>query len=276
MFQKLAFKDGEGKSRTGTLYPDVDQGQSFQNEDKIIEHLVSQIGISGNERYYVDVGASNGIQMSNTYALAANGWSGISIEANADKFACLANYYRSFEGACLFKGIATPENILGILSSFNAPKRFGVLSLDIDGYDWFVLEKLLEEYRPSIICMEINEGLPPPLKFSVLYRPDYWWQVNHFFGCSISKASELAEKNDYGVYWLEYNNLFLLDKRRVNFSPISAEEAYQKGYVSREDRKKKFHWNADMDPLIGMNSPDAIDFVKDKFSQYEGMYTLEV
>jgi hypothetical protein len=276
MFQKLAFKDGDGKSRTGTLYPDVQQGQSFQNEDKIIEYLVSQMGLADSERYYVDVGASNGIQMSNTFALVASGWSGISVEANADKFACLANYYRSYEGASLFRGLATPENILKILSAFNAPKRFGFLSLDIDGYDWFVLEKMLEEYRPSIICMEINESLPPPLKFSVLYRPDYWWQVNHFFGCSISKVSELAERNDYGIYWLEYNNLFLLDKRRVNFPSVSAEEAYRKGYVNREDRQQKFYWNEGMDALIGMNPADAIEFVKDKFSQYEGMYTLEV
>jgi len=71
--------------------------------------------------------------------------------------------------------------------------------IDIDGYDYFVLDELLSAFRPAIICAEINEVIPPPIKFTVKWHPSYVWGENHFFGQSICQLNLLCEKYDYAL-----------------------------------------------------------------------------
>lgn len=44
-----------------------------------------------------------------------------------------------------------PDTVVSLLSA-NIP-RDGVLSLDIDSYDYAVLEQILNYYRPRLICV---------------------------------------------------------------------------------------------------------------------------
>ena len=50
-----------------------------------------------NEGYFVDVGAYNGIDFSNTWGLAKRGWTGLALEPNPQTFAQLKNNYKEFE-----------------------------------------------------------------------------------------------------------------------------------------------------------------------------------
>jgi hypothetical protein len=63
--------------------------------------------------------------------------------------------------------MVTPNNVVSLLLANDTPKEFAFLNLDLDGYDYFVLEQILTHYRPKLICKEINEKIPPPIKFSV-------------------------------------------------------------------------------------------------------------
>ena len=42
-------------------------------------------------------------------------------------------------------------------------------------------EEWLTRYRPELICAEVNEKIPPPLKFSVRWDPNYRWSNDHFW-----------------------------------------------------------------------------------------------
>ncbi len=102
--------------------------------------------------------------------------------------------------------------------------------IDIDGYDYFVLDELLSSFRPAIICAEINEVIPPPIKFTVKLHPSYVWGENHFLGQSICQLSLLCKKYDYILVELHYNNAFLVPKELNPFTPLTPEDAYIKGY----------------------------------------------
>ena len=52
----------------------------------------------------------------------------------------------------------------------------------------------LSDYRPRLICSEINEKIPPPIKFTVKYSPNHYWQGDHFYGQSISQLYKLCKK----------------------------------------------------------------------------------
>ena len=57
----------------------------------------------------------------------------------------------------LRKVIFWPENIISLFQRFSVKKTFDLLSVDTDSYDWFMLEKILEnEYRPRVIIIEHN------------------------------------------------------------------------------------------------------------------------
>lgn len=104
------------------------------------------------------------------------------------------------------------------------------MSLDRDGYDYFVLEAILQKFRPSSIITEVNEKIPPPLEFTVLFDEEYSWDVNHFFGQSISQLKKLCDLHNYTIVNLEYNNAFLVPKEIYKGRSLTAPEAYNGEY----------------------------------------------
>jgi len=168
--------------------------------------------------------------------------------------------------------MVTPKNVLSILSDNDVSKDFDFLSFDIDGYDYHVLNEMLSAYRPKLICAEINEKIPPPIKFSVNFDDSYFWDGTHFFGMSISKVAELCSNHNYSLVELHYNNAFLIPNEICPFKGLSAEAAYSNGYKNRQDRRQKFSWNTDMEPVLSMSPSAALDFINQKFSKYAGKF----
>jgi len=132
---------------------------SFCGEESIMLRLINQVG--NIEKSYVDIGASDGIQMSNTLHLARLNWDGLCFECDSKKFAKLASFYSNYSRVNLCCTKVTPLNVCDFFKAYGVNNNFGILSIDIDSYDYFILESLLCSYRPSIICAEINEKIPP-------------------------------------------------------------------------------------------------------------------
>jgi hypothetical protein len=246
-------------------------GYSNTGEDVVIERLLGAVEAP---QFCVDLGASDGRTMSNLLALFERGWRGLSVEMDGESFSSLATLHARFSGSALFRGRVTPDNVLEVLRAAETPDDFGVLSLDIDGYDFFVLNQLLASYRPAIICTEINEKIPPPLRFTVRYSPGYSWENNHFYGQSICQLNVLCERYDYVIVELEYNNAFLMPAA-IAPSSMTPQEAYRTGYADRPDRRTKFPWNADMEDLQSLDPRAAVEFLRARFAKYEGMYSLD-
>ena len=50
-----------------------------------------------------------------------------------------------------------PDNIVELFERFEVSDQFDLLSVDMDSYDWFILEKVLEAgYKPRVIIIECN------------------------------------------------------------------------------------------------------------------------
>ena len=59
----------------------------------------------------------------------------------------------------LKKVIFWPDNILSLFEKFGVQKEFDFLSLDVDSYDWFMLEAILNGgYSPRVIICEYNSN----------------------------------------------------------------------------------------------------------------------
>lgn len=243
---------------------------SYLDEESVIEELINTINID--YKYCVDIAASDGVTMSNTYSLFQKGWSGLAVEYDSSKFAALAAQYIYFHDVHISKVMVTPENVVTLLKAHSVPENFGLLNLDIDGYDFFVLDELLTSFRPSIICAEINESIPPPLKFTVKWDSDYVWENNHFYGQSICQLDILCKKYDYALVNLHYNNAFLIPKEISPLPSLTPEEAYRTGYLERLDRKLKFPWNADVEDIHNLSPETALNYVNNLFAKYQSKF----
>ena len=162
---------------------------------------------------------------------------------------------------------------MNTLFDFGIEKEFGVLSLDIDGNDFWVLGTILSRFRPGLVVTEINENIPPPLRFVVKYNPGFQLR-RHFFGHSISAVEELCQRHGYGILELEYNNAFLAPKEFGSQYFLDAETAYRDGYLNRPDRKTRFASNLDMEELHTLQPDAAMKFVREFFARDEGNYYL--
>src|SRR3569833_2789273 len=142
--------------------------RSYNDEEQIIAQLFTE-HLPLRHEFCVDFGAGDGVTMSNSHFLLTGGWRGLAVEYAPESFAELARVYAKSEGVSLARRRVTPEGIEALLGAFDVPKNFDFLSLDIDGYDHFVLDALFQAYRPTLVCTEINETFPPPVKFVVKY-----------------------------------------------------------------------------------------------------------
>mgnify|MGYP000932209518 FL=1 len=252
----------------------LSQKNSWLDEESVLIKAFSDLCITSG--YAVDIGAADGITMSNTVALFRNGWSGLAVEFNPGCFAKLANNYHGLRMVNLARCAVTPANVNKLLEAYGVPKTFDFLSLDIDGYDFYVLEQVLKNYRPKLVCTEINEKIPPPIKFSVRYDEKYIWAGDHFYGQSICQAYELCKKHNYGILELHYNNLFLMPMELMTAPALTVLEAYNGGYKDKADRKKKFPWNHDLEILHQLGDLEKMNYIAKKFHKYSGMFDLSV
>lgn len=245
---------------------------SHSNEQQILGRYVKQLLPKDHPRTVVDIGAGNGVRRSNSYALLLEGWKGLGVEADLQKYVLLSRAYRHFPCARACHSRVDPDNVMSLFEEFDIESDFGVLCLDIDGNDYWVLDAILSKFRPGLVVTEINENIPPPLRFLVRFDPDFQLR-RHFYGYSIAALEDLCEKHDYGILQLEYNNAFLAP-RELGGKFRDAESAYREGYLDKQDRRKRFASNLDMEILLSLSPEEGMEFLHDFYGSEAGNYYL--
>jgi hypothetical protein len=246
---------------------------SHSGEEAILRKYIEELLPADHTRTAVDIGAGDGIRWSNTYALFRSGWKGVGVEYDSRKAVKLAEAYKYYTNVSACRCRVAPHNVVALLEAFEIERDFSVLNLDIDSYDYWVLDALLTRFRPRLVITEINEKIPPPIKFVVGYDPDFELR-HHFYGYSIASLAELCERHDYALIELEYNNAFLAPLELPGVRPLDAAQAYRRGYLERPDRQEKFYLNQDMETLHTLSPEEGVRFIERFFSQHRGRYEV--
>lgn len=168
---------------------------SQSGEDGIIGEIISLLNLDNYEaNQFVEFGAWDGKHLSNTYNLIENqtNWSGLLIEADKSRYKQLketcADYPNRLDCLNEHVGYEGKNKLDTILNDTNITRNFDLLSIDVDGPDYFIWKNMVD-YVPKIVCIEINAEL----------------------GCYIQFISEMVPNNRYSIqntsnkYGLNFN-----------------------------------------------------------------------
>lgn len=164
---------------------------SQSGEDGIIAQIFSIMGTRN--QYCVEFGAWDGKFASNTWALInQHGWGGLLIEGSPEKFADLRQTYLGNERVHLVDRYVDfgVNSLDAILREAHAPPDLDMISIDIDGADYYVWESM-QEFRPRLVVIEYNPSIPN----DVIFIQDKDLSVNH--GNSLAALYELARTKHY-------------------------------------------------------------------------------
>lgn len=132
---------------------------SQYGEDGILEVVFENIGIENH--YCVDVGAADGLLFSNVRQFIEQGWSGLLIESDPERFKKLSQdsggqfgkgQVRCFNYMVEPTGLHSLDNLL---EKAGAPAEFDLLSIDIDGQDYYIWNSLLR-FSPRVVVVEYD------------------------------------------------------------------------------------------------------------------------
>ncbi len=150
-----------------------------------------------NNRYFVEIGVEDGEQCNAALLARHYGWRGIMIEADDACFNRLEATYAPLPVTCL-RMLVDRENIGPALSAAGVSKTFDLLSIDVDGNDYYIWEAL-SSFSPSVVVIEYNATFGPTKSTTIKYNPEHTWKRNRYYGASLAALAKLGGRLGYAL-----------------------------------------------------------------------------
>lgn len=193
-------------------------GFSQNGEDGIIDVLRSQLNIKN--RYFIEIGAADGIDNNSAWMLVAEKYNGIMVEGNPALSNVANELIAGYSiGADVMNLFVSTENLVDIKKQalYLNPD---VMSLDIDGNDYYIANKLFSlGFRPKIFVVEYNSVFGPEKSITIMYNKDFMLSKadknNLYYGVSIQGWRLFFEKVGYRFITVDQNgvNAFFVDEK---------------------------------------------------------------
>lgn len=181
--------------------PFIERREYSQNgEDGMIAAVFAMIGTTN--KYFVEFGVEDGIECNTRYLSKHKGWKGLLMDGSHDN-----------PKLNLHKEFITAENIEVLFAKYHAPKEFDLLSIDIDGNDYWVW-KAITGYAPRVVIMEYNACIPYDPAVTVPYDPQFQWDKTDYYGASLSALVALGKSKGYTLVGTDphgVNSFFVRD-----------------------------------------------------------------
>jgi hypothetical protein len=214
---------------------------SQNGEDGIIQFLIDQIQPA--HKTFVEFGVHKYTESNTRFLLKHNLWSGLVIDGsqkNIDYIKADPIYWRyNLKAECAF---INKDNINTLILKNGLQGEIGLLSVDIDGNDYWVWDAIIC-VNPAIVICEYNALYGPSARVSIPYTENFIYDQAHYstlyWGASIGAFNYLAEQKGYALVGANTmgNNIFFVRNDLLGRLPkLSPEQAYvQAGFRTSRD-----------------------------------------
>lgn len=202
-------------------------------EDGIIQHLLEHVPIE--RPIFVEFGVENYVESNTRFLLTNNRWSGLVIDGSAQNIDYIKRdtiYWSTNLKA--EHSFITKENINELLSRNGVTGDIGLLSVDIDGNDYWVWQAI-DVVSPRIVICEYSSQFGPTAQVTTPYAPDFVRDTAHFskvyYGASICALDTLARQKGYSLVAANSagNNVFFVRNDLLgDLKVITPQQAYRR------------------------------------------------
>lgn len=202
-------------------------------EDGILQYLIRETGVTRKETTFVEFGVQNYSESNTRFLLMNDHWRGMIIDGNKQYMDSVRNqdiYWR--HDLTAVDAWIDRDNINQLIGDAGFAGDIGILSVDIDGNDYWVWERI-EVVNPIIVVVEWNSVFGPSHPISVPYDPAFQREKAHYsnlyWGASVAAFEYLAARKGYALLGSNTvgNNLFFVRNDRLGrLARLSATEAY--------------------------------------------------
>ena len=167
-------------------------------DDGVIQYLFSRIPAV---RSFVEFGVEDYAEANTRFLLVRDDWRGLILDGRPDLDAVVAAQgLPMLHDLEVRSAFITAENINGLLHGAGFSGEIGLLSIDIDGNDYWVW-KAIDAVDPQVVVVEYNAVFGPHRALTIPYDPGFTRQAAHhswlYFGASLRALCLLAEEKGY-------------------------------------------------------------------------------
>lgn len=229
----------------------------FEEDGKLL-FIFSILGMKN--KTFVEIGADDGVNSNSANLYFNFGWHGMFIDGNASSIKRGRRFYKKYPHPWYFKpkfvcAKVTRENVNKLIDNAGFGGEIGLLSIDIDGNDYWIWDaiKIIE---PSVVIIETHNEFGMN-DIVVPYDPDYQYPGKHpdYHGASPVAMKKLGKKKGYrlvGANELGFNFIFVKNGLAEEELPeVSVESVLQ--HPSVQEGYKKFEAIRDWEYVEGVD-----------------------
>jgi hypothetical protein len=200
--------------------------RSQNEEDGLLLALFKRIGTTDRRTIEIGCGLNGG---NSGFLVAECGWTGLMMDADRAKLAAIRQRY-SGHAVTTSKMRATRETINGALAHHGFAGEVDLLSIDIDGMDYWVWDAVTA-CNPRVVAIEYNWLFGPERSVTVPYDADFKVGAvgtRAYRGASLMALVHLGHRKGYRLVATErVNAVFLRNDIAPEVPEIEAVRAYR-------------------------------------------------
>ena len=213
-------------------------------EDGILQFLLAHVPIE--RESFVEFGVEDYSEANTRFLLIHDHWRGLIMDGSASAMAGVRASSLAWRHHLTAVDVwVTAENINQLLSDNGCSGDIGLLSIDVDGVDYWIW-KAIEVVQPRIVVCEYNALFGPTAEVTVPYDPAFSRSAAHhswlFFGASLGALARLAEAKGYQLVGVNAagNNAFFVRKDVAGNCPPVGRKMFSShaGFARRGMRRK--------------------------------------
>lgn len=225
--------------------PELQQNEfkvySQWGEDGIIQKLLRHVTIA--RKVFVEFGVQDYTESNTRFLLVNNNWAGLVIDGSQDYIDYIKRdriyWQHNLKAEC---GFITRDNINDLFRKNGIEGEIGILSIDIDGNDYWVWEAI-DSVNPAVVITEYNARFGSGRAVTVPYDPKFVrGQAHHsmiYYGASLRALCLLGNRKGYAFVGCNSagNNAFFV--RRDLMVPTLVELSVADGFVQNQFREAR-------------------------------------